>query len=112
MRWKPGRQRQAKQPADRDQQVREAFSPWAAGLTEDKAMSWSEFLHQEFGVEPDGEPGPKSPAAVAEVPPPRPAPERRDPNLLNLVARPFPGDQRWRQYEPSEDRTDLQPEAG
>ncbi len=117
MRWIPGRQRQARQaepqqaPPDRDQQLREAFSPWAAGLTGDKTMSWDRFLHEELGVKPDEEPGPASPAAVADVPPPRPAPEGREPGTLNLVALPFPGDQQWRQDEHgAEDRGQSAPE--
>jgi hypothetical protein len=101
MKWLPGHRRQAKepqqQPANRDEQMREAFSPWAAGLTDDKAMSWRQFLHAELGDEP----GPR-----ASVPALREPAEGHRLGELNLVSIPFPGDGRFGTD------TDLDTEAG
>ena len=90
MRWMPvrwhrdGKPRQ--QPADREQQPREPFSPWAAGLTDDKTVSWREFLHAELGAELD---------ARVSVPAPREPAEGHRLGELNLVSIPFPGDGRF-----------------
>ena len=95
MRWalRGRRQGQERQPqADRGQQLREPLSPYAAGLTDDPAMSWDRYLQKELGVEPDSECAPTGPAAA--VPAPRPTPEGSQLGTLNLVARPSPGDGR------------------
>ena len=89
MKWRPGRDRQAKepqqQPAGRDGHLREAFSPWAAGLTDDKAVSWKQFLHEEFGTELD-DAGP-----AVSVPAPRTRPRRQSSGRTRSGLPPVPG---------------------
>ena len=63
MRWPWGqRQQPAASKANKGQQMREALSPYDAGLTGDPGKSWDTFLREEFGTGPADEPAATVPA--------------------------------------------------
>jgi hypothetical protein len=60
MKWLPGRNRgptPQSAPVSKDQQLAEAMSPHAAGLTDDRSKSWEQYLQEDFGIEPRGSAG-------------------------------------------------------
>ncbi len=72
---------QARTQEERDEELRAAMSPYAAGLTDDMNMTWERYLREEFGVESD------APASVGAAQPDRAA--EAGPNGLTRGLRPY-----------------------